>query len=151
MIPLFARFRFSISDRTPGYRENGWRNSLARRALRLSLGQLATAQSLPHANDDHPSTAPASRSHSRSTSADSVLLSSLSHGVTDMPSLRLALRRCLSHPPRHRQVHYHLHRLCHQYQFLRPSLLYHAQRHSSNAYASTARLRVTRRPALLGA
>jgi hypothetical protein len=64
-----------------------WRNSLARRALRLSLGQLATAQSLPHANDDHPSSASTSRSHSRSTSVDSVPLSSLPHGHAIPPAL----------------------------------------------------------------
>jgi hypothetical protein len=65
------------------------RNSLARRALRLSLGQPAPAQGqgLSHANDGHPNTAPATRSHSRSTSVDSVPQSSLSHGHTIPPAL----------------------------------------------------------------
>ena len=67
------------------------RNSLARRALRLSLGQPAPAQGqgLSHANDGHPNTAPASRSHSRSTSLDSVPHSgsSLSHGHAISPAL----------------------------------------------------------------
>jgi hypothetical protein len=66
------------------------RNLLARRALRLSLGQLATAQSLPHANDDHPSSASTSRSHSWSTSVDSVLYPVC---PTDMPSVRHQLDR----------------------------------------------------------
>jgi hypothetical protein len=67
------------------------RNSLARRALRLSLGQPAPAQcqGLFHTNDGHPNTAPVTRSHSRSTSVDSAALSgsSLSHGHTIPPSL----------------------------------------------------------------
>jgi hypothetical protein len=65
------------------------RNSLARRALRLSLSQPAPAQAQcpPHANDDHHSTAPTSRSHSRSTSVDSVPRSSLSHGHAIPPAL----------------------------------------------------------------
>ena len=62
------------------------RNSLARRALRLSLGQPAPAQG-QGLNDGHPNTAPVSRSHSRSTSVDSVPHSSLSHGHTVSPSL----------------------------------------------------------------
>ncbi|KAH9969844.1 hypothetical protein BC827DRAFT_37634 [Russula dissimulans] len=59
------------------------RNSLARRALRLSLGQPALpvqphayAQGLLH---DGANTAPTSRSHSRSTSVDSMPRSALSH------------------------------------------------------------------------
>lgn len=63
------------------------RNSLARRALRLSLGQPATTQSLPHTNDSYPSTASSSRSHSRSTSVDSVPRSGLSHGHAIPPAL----------------------------------------------------------------
>lgn len=65
------------------------RNSLARRALRLSLGQPAPAQGqgLSYANDGHPNTAPVTRSHSRSTSVDSVPHSSLSHGHTITPAL----------------------------------------------------------------
>ncbi|KAI9508402.1 hypothetical protein F5148DRAFT_911360 [Russula earlei] len=63
------------------------RNSLARRALRLSLGQPAT--SLPthgYALHDGASTAPPSRSHSRSTSIDSVPRSSLSHNHVIPPA-----------------------------------------------------------------
>jgi hypothetical protein len=65
------------------------RNSLARRALRLSLGQPAPAQGqgLCHAIDGHPNTAPATRSHSRSTSVDSVPQYSLSQGHTISPAL----------------------------------------------------------------
>ncbi|KAI0252164.1 hypothetical protein BJV78DRAFT_1352586 [Lactifluus subvellereus] len=60
------------------------RNSLARRALRLSLGPPAPStqvhpQVLPDANSG-TGTRPASRSHSRSTSVDSVPRSNSSHG-----------------------------------------------------------------------
>lgn len=67
------------------------RNSLARRALRLSLGQAppTQGQGLSYANDGHPKTAPATRSHSRSTSVDSVphSSSSLSQVHTISPAL----------------------------------------------------------------
>ena len=72
-----------------------WRNSLARHALRLSLSQpaIAQAQSLPHANDGHPNTAPTSRSHSWRTSVDSVPRSCLSHGHAMPPALFVLPRR----------------------------------------------------------
>ena len=104
-----------------------WRNSLARCALRLLLGRLATAQSLPYTNDDHSSTAPTSRSHSRSTSADSVPLSSLSHshGHAIPPALLVPPfpppTGPLPPPP-----------LCHQYQFLRQAMPTHPQRTSES-------------------
>jgi hypothetical protein len=108
------------------------------------IGIFSIVLALGRANDDHSSTAPTSRSHSRSTSADSVLLSSLSHRHAIPPALLMPPTSPptgpLPPPP-----------LCHQYQFLRQSLLYYAQRHLSNAYASSACLRVARRPALPGA
>jgi hypothetical protein len=71
------------------------RNSLARRALRLSLGQPSAslqlqAQISPRTTDgfNTPSTLSSSRSHSRSTSVDSVPRSaSLSHGHVIPPAL----------------------------------------------------------------
>jgi hypothetical protein len=71
------------------------RNSLARRALRLSLGQPAAslqvqAQLSPRATNgfNTPSTWSSSRAHSRSTSVDSVPRSStLSHGYAIPPAL----------------------------------------------------------------
>ena len=60
------------------------RNSLARRALRLSLGQPVSFQAQPHTNDG---VGTGSRSHSRSTSVDGVPRTVLSHGYGIPPAL----------------------------------------------------------------
>jgi hypothetical protein len=77
----------SATTATPASVKTIRRNSLARRALRLSLGQPVPIQGHPYANDGHPNTAPVTRSHSRSTSVDSVPRSSLSHGLNIPPAL----------------------------------------------------------------